>query len=153
MGGVPRSDILELGLCTREGTGMDEPMVRSPSMLARGARGVETGMGIELKPLALGEPNVAMRELGRGMALSSPGPTTRERSLAELIRVSSAFILEIISAIMRFEPAAPLAGMAERGVEGTPPPMRAAARAEARSCARAEGEDVRPCAWLLLEWP
>lgn len=48
MGGVPRSDILELGLRTREGTGMDEPMVRLPSILARGARGVEVGMWIEL---------------------------------------------------------------------------------------------------------
>lgn len=82
------------------------------------------------------------------MALSSPGPTTRDRSLAELIRDSSAFILDIISAIMRFDPAAPpLADkLVERGADETltAPPMRAAARTEARSWARAEGDEVRP---------
>lgn len=137
MGGVPRSDMRELGRRTREGTGIEEPMVRLPSILALGARGVEVGMWIELIPamevLATGEPNAplpAMRELGRGIALSSLGPTTRERSLAELMRVSSAFILEIISAIMRLDPAAPLTP--GRGVDGGAP-MRVAARTEARS--------------------
>lgn len=129
-GGVPLSDILELGLRTRDGTGIEEPMVRFPSILARGARGVEVGMWIELLPRpaaeedAVGDPKAApaIRELGRGIALSSLGPTTRERSLAELMRVSRAFILEIISAIIRFDPAAlaPLQDTAERGVEGTP---------------------------------
>ncbi len=48
IGGVPRSDILELGLLTREGTGIEEPIVRLPSMLTRGARGVDVGIWIEL---------------------------------------------------------------------------------------------------------
>lgn len=164
MGGVPRSDILELGRRTLEATGMEEPIVRFPSMLARGARGIEVGMWIEFCAIpaaeedAVGEPNTvpAIRELGRGIALSSFGPTTRDKSLAELMRVSSAFILEIISAIIRFEPAAfaPFEGITERGVEGTPiwPWMRAAARTDARSCARAEGEDVRPLVWDVLLW-
>ncbi len=88
----------------------------------------------------------AIRELGRGIADTSAGPTTRERSLAELMRVSRAFILEIISAIIRLDPAAPLAGWALRGVAGTV--MRAAARTDARNCARADGEDAKPPALL-----
>ncbi len=155
IGGVPRSDMRELGRRTRAATGIDDPIVRLPSMLSRGARGVDEGMCIELLPPPPPPPEglwraPAMRLLGRGMALSSARYTTRDRSLAVLMRVSSAFILAIISAIMRLEPAAPLPAVAVRGVDGTPL-MRAAARTDARSCARADGDEVRceaPSVWL-----
>ena len=96
-------------------------MVRLPSMDALGARGVDVGMWIdEIPPPAVGEPSPsacplalpAMRELGRGIADTSCGPTTRDKSLALLILVSSAFILLIMSAIIRLLPAAPLAAAA-----------------------------------------
>ena len=72
MGGVPRSSKRELGRRTRDGTGIDEPIVRLPSIDARGARGVEVGMWIELCPAPVGEPNVeapAIRDEGRGIAV------------------------------------------------------------------------------------
>lgn len=151
IGGVLRSDIREEGRRTRDGTGIDEPMVRLPSILARGPCGVDVGRWILFLStivVAMEDPNAppppAIRELGRGIALSSFGPTTLDKSLAELIRVSSAFIFEIISAIIRLDPAAPLLA-AGRGVEGPAPAIRVAARTEARRCALALGEDVSPC--------
>lgn len=144
-GGVTLSDMRELGLRTRDGTGIELPMVRFPSKLGRPARGVD----VSTTELCPGELKgwlprlpVPMRELGLGIALSFSGPTTRDRSFAELMRVSSAFILEIMSAIIRFVP-----GGAVAGVRGIVPPL-VAALTDARRCARADGDEVRP---TLLE--